>query len=45
MYAGYSPIGLSLARTMTEMPGVGYTDDVCPKFPRDNARRVFELHD
>jgi predicted TIM-barrel fold metal-dependent hydrolase len=45
MYAGYFPIGLSLERIMTERPGVGFNDDVWPKFLRDNAMRVFELDD
>jgi hypothetical protein len=40
LYAGYFPMGLSLERIMTEMPGVGFRDDVWPKFLRDNALRV-----
>jgi len=40
IYAGYFPMGLSLQRIMTEMPGVGFKDDVWPKFLRNNALRV-----
>jgi predicted TIM-barrel fold metal-dependent hydrolase len=45
MYAGYFPMGLSLERIMTELPGVPFKDDVWPKFLRDNAYRVFKLDD
>jgi len=43
MYAGYYPMGLTLERIMTEMPNVGFKDDVWPKFLRDNAARVLKL--
>jgi hypothetical protein len=43
LYAGYFPMGLSLERIMTEMPGVGFRDHVWPKFLRDNALRVLGL--
>ena len=43
LYAGYFPMGLSLERIMTEMPGVGFKDDVWPKFLRGNALRVLGL--
>jgi len=43
IYAGYFPMGLSLERIMTEMPGVGFKDDVWPKFLRTNALRVLGL--
>jgi uncharacterized protein len=43
MYAGYFPTGLSLERIMTDMPNVGFKDDVWPKFLRENALRVFDL--
>jgi predicted TIM-barrel fold metal-dependent hydrolase len=43
IYAGYFPMGLSLERIMTEMPNVGFKDEVWPKFLRDNAARVLGL--
>ena len=43
MYAGYFPSGLSLERIFTEMPQVGFKDDVWPKFLRENAIEVFKL--
>jgi uncharacterized protein len=43
MYAGYFPSGLSLERIMTEMPNVGFKDQVWPKFLRENALRVLKL--
>ncbi len=43
IYAGYFPMGLSIERIMTEMPGVGFKDDVWPKFLRGNAMRVLGL--
>ncbi len=43
MYAGYFPMGLSLERIFTEMPGVPFRDHVWPKFLRENAQRVFNL--
>ncbi len=45
MYAGYFPMGLTLERIMTELPGVPFKDEVWPKFLRDNARRVLKLDD
>ena len=35
IYAGYFPMGLSLERIMTDMPNVGFKDEVWPKFLRD----------
>ena len=43
IYAGYFPMGLSLERIMTEMPDVGFKDEVWPKFLRTNALRVLGL--
>jgi predicted TIM-barrel fold metal-dependent hydrolase len=43
IYAGYFPMGLSIERIMTEMPAVGFKDDVWPKFLRGNALRVLGL--
>jgi hypothetical protein len=43
MYAGYFPMGLSLERIFSELPLVGFKDDVWPKFLRENAQRVFTL--
>jgi predicted TIM-barrel fold metal-dependent hydrolase len=43
IYAGYFPMGLSIERIMTDMPGVPLKDDVWPKFLRDNAARVLKL--
>jgi predicted TIM-barrel fold metal-dependent hydrolase len=43
IYAGYFPMGLSIERIMTEMPGVPFKDDVWPKFLRGNALRVLGL--
>lgn len=43
IYAGYFPMGLSLERIMTELPGVGFKDAVWPKFLRHNAERVLGL--
>lgn len=45
MYAGYFPMGLSLARIFDELPAVPLRDHVWPKFLRDNAVRVFRLED
>ncbi len=45
IYAGYFPMGLSLDRIMTELPGVAFKDDVWPKFLRHNARKVLNLDD
>ncbi len=43
LYAGYFPMGLSLERIFRELPGVGFRDDVWPRFLRENAIRVFGL--
>ncbi|HEX7096104.1 MAG TPA: amidohydrolase family protein [Acidimicrobiales bacterium] len=43
MYAGYFPMGLSLERIFTELPKVGFRDEVWPKFLRENAMRVLRL--
>jgi hypothetical protein len=43
LYAGYFPMGLSLERIMTEMPSVGFKDEVWPMFLRGNAERVLGL--
>ena len=45
IYAGYFPMGLSLERTMSELPAVPLKEEVWPKFLRDNARRVLGLGD
>jgi predicted TIM-barrel fold metal-dependent hydrolase len=43
IYAGYFPMGLSLERIFSELPNVGFKDDVWPKFLRENAARVLKL--
>jgi hypothetical protein len=43
MYAGYFPIGLSLDRIFEEMPNVAFSEEVWPKFLRENAIEVFKL--
>lgn len=43
MYAGYFPMGLSLERIFTDMKNVPFSDEVWPKFLRENAVRVFKL--
>ncbi|MDZ7781573.1 MAG: hypothetical protein U5K56_01025 [Halioglobus sp.] len=43
LYAGYFPMGLSLERIFRELPEVPLRDEVWPKFPRENAVRVFKL--
>jgi len=43
IYAGYFPMGLSLERIMGDMPGVGFSDEVWPKFRRHTASRVLKL--
>jgi len=45
LYAGYFPMGLSLERIMTELPGVGFKDEVWPKFLRGNAARLLKVED
>jgi predicted TIM-barrel fold metal-dependent hydrolase len=41
IYAGYWPMGLSLERIFEELPHVPFTDEVWPRFLRDNALEVF----
>ncbi len=41
MYAGYFPMGLTLERIFRELKSVPFSDDVWPKFLRENAQRVF----
>jgi len=43
IYAGYFPMGLTVERIMSDMPHVGFKEDVWPKFLRDNARKVLKL--
>jgi predicted TIM-barrel fold metal-dependent hydrolase len=43
MYAGYFPMGLSLERIFSELPGVGFRDHVWAKFLRENAARLLKL--
>ena len=43
IYAGYFPMGLALERIFHDMPGVGFKDEVWPKFLRGNAMRVLKL--
>ncbi len=43
LYAGYFPAGLTYDRIWSEMPNVGFNDDVWPKFLRENALRVLKL--
>jgi uncharacterized protein len=43
IYAGYYPMGLSLARIFTEMPSVPFKEEVWPQFLRGNAARVLKL--
>jgi len=43
IYAGYFPMGLTLERIMGDMAGVGFKDEVWPKFLRENARKVLGL--
>jgi predicted TIM-barrel fold metal-dependent hydrolase len=43
MYAGYFPMGLTLERIFTELPQVGFADDVWPRFLHHNAARVLGL--
>ncbi len=43
IYAGYFPMGLSLERIMGDMGGVGFKDDVWPKFLRHNAARLLKI--
>lgn len=43
IYAGYFPMGLTLDRIMSELPGVPFKDSVWPGFLHDNAARVLKL--
>ena len=43
IYGGYFPMGLSLERIFSEMPTVGFRDEVWPKFLRTNAERILGL--
>ncbi len=43
IYGGYFPMGLSLDRIVGELPGVGFKDEVWPKFLRHNAANVLGL--
>lgn len=45
MYGGYFPMGLTLERIFTELPGVAFSDDVWPQFLHHNAARVLGLDD
>jgi hypothetical protein len=42
MYAGYFPAGLTPERIFGDRPSVPFRDNVWPKFPRENAMRVFK---
>ena len=43
IYGGYYPWGFELERVFSELEGVGFNDDVWPKFLRHNAVRVLNL--
>lgn len=43
LYAGYFPMGLSLERIFSELPGVPFKDQVWPKFLYGNAARILGL--
>jgi hypothetical protein len=43
LYAGYFPMGLTLERIFTDMPGVPFRDHVWPKFLSENARRLLKI--
>jgi uncharacterized protein len=43
IYGGYFPMGLSLERIFSDLPGVPFKDEVWPKFLSQNARRVLKL--
>ena len=45
IYGGYYPWGFELERVFRELAGVGFNDDVWPKFLADNATRVLRLAD
>ena len=44
IYAGYFPMGLSLERIFSELPGVPFRDHVWPKFLRENAERILKVN-
>jgi hypothetical protein len=43
LFAGYFAAGLTYDRIWSDMDGVGFKDDVWPKFLRDNATRILGL--
>jgi predicted TIM-barrel fold metal-dependent hydrolase len=43
IFGGYYPWGFELERIFGELEGVGFKEDVWPKFLRDNAIRVLKL--
>lgn len=43
IYAGYYAAGLTLDRIFSELPAVGFRDEVWPRFLRENAARVFGI--
>ncbi len=43
LYAGYFPMGLSLERIFSELPGVPLKDEVWPKFLYGNAARLLGI--
>ena len=44
IYAGYFPAGLTYERIFSELPNVGFNDDVWPRFLRTNAERILGLN-
>jgi hypothetical protein len=42
-FAGYFPMGLSYETIFGQLPNVGFSDHVWPKFLRENAVRLFDL--
>jgi len=43
IFGSYYPWGFELERIFTELEGVGFKDEVWPKFLRDNGARVLKL--
>jgi hypothetical protein len=43
IFGGYYPWGFELERIFGELEGVGFKEDVWPRFLRDNAIRVLKL--
>ena len=43
LFGSYYPWGFELERIFTELEGVGFKDEVWPKFLRDNGARVLKL--